>query len=234
MAQPDLALQFVQDPENIEIGTLIDITDDYGSGAVEARGDAANFPLWSKTDQNGNRTYEVVQPVNALSTMNWSVGTPEDGWYEGMIVRVQPYNNATNYVAQQQSGGTITVYPSIVYYLGNAYKAIDDTVGNLPTDTDFWELIPLNQIYMLLGNTNIQQVITNFYVRTRSDNCVSSKFKKLYDLGGACDARNERLRSVCYYLAGLIMSADAQFAQGNPEEMEKIIRQVRDTCGSTT
>jgi hypothetical protein len=232
MAAPDLSLSFTQDVDDINIGTLTDTTDDYGQGAVEARGDAANFPLWSKTDQDGNRVFTNPDPGNVLATMNWSVQTLLDGWYEGMIVRVQPYDNVVAYVPELSSGGIITQYASIVYYptTGFVYQCIAASTGNLPTDEDFWEVV--EDLSTLLDNTNVQVKIQNIYTRPRTSKCVSSKFAKLDDL--ACDNRNGRLLQTCYLLAGLVISADSEFAQGNPEEMEKIIRQIQGKCGYQT
>lgn len=230
MAQPALNLSFTQDASDITIGTVTDITADYGQGGVEARGDAANYLLWSKTDQDGNRVFTNPAAGNVLSVMSWSVSTAVDGWYQGILVRVQPYDNSANYVEQQSSGDVVTQYASVVYYpsTNKVYYCTAPSTGNLPTNTSFWaEVLDLS---LILDNTNIQVKIVDFYVKTRASRCVSLKFAKLDDQ--TCQNDNGKSRNNAYYLRALIVSADSEFLQGNPEEMEKIIRQLENKCST--
>lgn len=230
MAQPALNLGFVQNAEDITVGTVTDTTADYGQGGVEARGDAANYLLWSKTDQDGNRVFTNPDPGDVLTIMNWSVSTLVDGWYQGILVRIQPYNNGSNYVPEQKSGDIVTQYASIVYYpaTNKNYQCIAASTGNLPTNTSFWEEVP--NLSLILTNTNIQVKIVDFYTHPRASRCVSSKFAKLDDQ--TCQNDNGKSRNFAYYLRSLLVSADSEFLQGNPEEMEKIIRQLESKCST--
>jgi hypothetical protein len=228
MAQPALNLGFLQDASDITIATVSDTTADYGQGGVEARGDAANFLLWSKTDQDGNRVFTNPDFGNVLSVMNWSVSTQVDGWYQGILVRVQPYNNGSNYVPQQASGDIVTQYASIVYYgsTNKVYQCIAPSTGNLPTNTAFWAEV--TDLSVILDNTNIQVKIVDIQTNPRASRCVSSKFAKLDDQ--TCQNDNGKSRNNAYYLRALLVSANSEFLQGNPEEMEKIIRQLESKC----
>lgn len=224
MAQPDLNLSFAQSSEDISVGTVTDITDDYGQGSVEARADAANYLLWAKTDQDGNRTFYNPVPGNVLAVMAWSIATELDGWYQGILLRIQPYNNSAAYLNQQESEGEITRYPGIVYYPAEqkVYMCIEDSTGNLPTDTDFWEeVIDFSDLIL---NTNVQVKIVDFMTHPRASRFASTEMGKLDDESFV--NRNDKQRKFAYKLRGLIISAESEFAQGNPEEMQKIIAQV--------
>lgn len=226
------ALRFTQDADNIEIGVVEDITADYGDGGNQAREDAANFLLWSKTDKDGNRTFDNPNFGNELSIMQWQVNTPKDGYYEAIWMRIQLYDAAANYVEQQQSGSTITQHASAFYYpsTDKVYKAIAPSQGQNPTNTNFFQEV--TDLSTLIGNTNVETFIietgqTNtkgVYVRTRASRAASILMGRLDD--ETCPSPSAKDREKAYLIDSLIQSADAEFAQGNPREMEKIMRYI--------
>jgi len=226
------ALRFTQDADNIEIGIVEDITADYGDGGNQERGDAANFLLWSKTDKDGNRTFDNPDFGNELSIMQWQVNTPVDGYYEAIWMRIQPYSAVANYVEQQQSGSTITQYASVFYYAttDKVYKAIAPSQGQNPTNTNFFQEV--TDLSTIIDNTNVETFFiqtgeTNtegVYVKTRASRAASILMGRLDD--EKCPSPSAKDREKAYLINGLIFSADAEFAQHNPREMEKIMRLI--------
>ncbi len=214
--------------QNVDIATGV-VTDDtdYSVGGNPPRSAKANYLLWSKTDKQGNRTFDNPDPGNVLSTLSYTVNTPVDGWYEGILMRFTPYDNGTAYVEQQSSGSVITQYASIVYYSGAVYKAIAPGTGNLPTDTNFWEVV--TDLSTLIDNTNVDVFIEDFYIKVRSNECANAKFTGVCGCG--CSGDLEKLRPALTVRYNIV-SADSAFANGNPEEMEKIIREVEETCAN--
>lgn len=225
---PDL--KFTQDADDITIGIVDNTTPDYGTGGNQNRSDAAEYLLWSKTNKDAVRDLLPVDQSNVLTNMQYNVNTPLDGWYEGIHLRIQFYDAGANYVEQQSSGGVITQYASIFYYstTNKVYEAILPSTGQDPTDTTYFaEVTDLSD---LIPNTNVAVFIKNFYVKTRASLCASKLFAELDDC--SCSNGNDRQNKHAYYIRGLIVAADSEFAQGSPNEMEKIIRQVTTKCSS--
>jgi hypothetical protein len=223
---------FTQDSNDISIGVFANTTPDYGTGGNPARSDAAEYILWSKTNQSGNRVFDNPIQGDVLTNLNYNVNTPEDGYYEGIRLRIGIYNNGASYVEEQESGGEITQYASIVYYgsTDKIYKATNPGSGNLPTDTDFWEEVPEEDWSDLIPNTNVEVYIEKVRVQPRVSKCISSKFASLDDC--TCQNNNDRSNKSAYYLNGLLISADSEWANGNYEEYEKIIRQITSKCST--
>lgn len=198
-------------------------TTTYGS-PNQNRNDAAEFVLWSKTDMNGLRTFTNPDQGNVLTNLQYIVSTTVDGWYELIRVRVQPYNPGTNYVEEQSSGGQITQYASVVYYTdGNVYKAIAPSTGQSPLDTNYFVLVPLNSFNDNLANTNIDVYYKNFYSEYRTNVCIRDKDDNNCRCGNKNNGEIDELYS-------LKQSADTSFANGSPEDMEKKIRELENSC----
>ena len=225
---PDLS--FTQDVEDITIGVVNNTTPDYGTGGNPTRDAAAEYLLWSKTSQTGTRTLLPVDQGNVLTNLQYNVETPSDGWYEGIQLRIAFYDAGANYVEEQESGGVITQYASIFYYAttGEVYQAIVPSTGQDPTDTDYFEIV--DDLSTLIPNTNVQTFIKDFMVEVRANKCVSSKFAKLADCG--CSNSTDRENKNTLYLWSLVVAAQSEFQQGNPEEMEKIILQITSKCSN--
>lgn len=228
---PDLS--FTQDADDITIGIVDNTTPDYGTGGNPARVDAAEYLLWSKTNLNAVRDFLPVDQGNVLTSLQYNVESPMDGWYEGVRLRIQPYSAGANYVEQQSVGPVITQYASIFYYgtTNKVYKAILPSTGQDPVNTLYFVEVLEEDFSDLIPNTNVEVFIKNFYVKTRVSRCLSGLFAKLDDC--SCSNGNARQNNYAYYLRGLVISADSEFAQGSPNEMEKIIRQVNTKCSSS-
>lgn len=210
---------YTQDVDDVNAGVVADTTADYDTGGNPARGDAANYLLWAKTDENGNRVYNNPDFGNVLSIMEWDVETPVGGWYERMLLRVQIYVGATSYLKQVESGGVVSVYAGIVYYAATnkVYKCIEDSTGNLPTDTNFFEEV--TDLSTILANTNITATISNTYVRSHADDGIKELFKAMGQNYGCDEVANKR----AYKLDGLLIAADSAVNSSNYDEMDKII-----------
>jgi hypothetical protein len=189
------------------------------------RDEAAQVLLWSKTDKNGLRTFTNPDQGDVLNNLSYTVTTLTDGWYEGINVRIQPYDAGANYVEEQSSGGSITQYASIFYYAtdGKYYKAIAPSTGQTPTDTDYFEEVTLTTLADNLANTNIEVTYHNFYSEYRTNVCIRDK-------DDDCCQCGDPDRDYVDGLYSLKQSADTNYANGNPEIMEKIIRELEATC----
>lgn len=205
-------------------------TTTYGSPNQD-RDDAAEFILWSKTDKTGARTFFNPDQGNVLTNLQYTVSTTAggtttvDGWYELISVRIQPYSAGANYVEQQESGGLITQYASVFYYstTGKIYKAIAASTGQDPEDTNYFEEVPLSALAEILDNTNIDVYYKNFYCEYKINICIRDKD----DADCACGNKNKDYINGLYSLK---QSADTNFANGNPEIMEKIIQELDASC----
>ncbi|HTJ52618.1 MAG TPA: hypothetical protein VL443_24350 [Cyclobacteriaceae bacterium] len=196
-------------------------TTPYGSPNQD-RNQAAEYVLWSKTDQNGLRSFNNPDQGNVLTNLQYSVQTPVDGWYELIRLRIQFYNAGANYVEEQSSGGVITQYASIFYYgtTGKVYQAITPSIGQSPTDTNYFVEVP--DLSVILANTNIEVYYQNFYGEYNTNVCIRDKDLENCNCGGGDEALD--------LLYAQKQSADTNFANGYPDRMEKIIRELEQTC----
>lgn len=221
-----MTIVFAQDPSG-ETGTVTDTTSAGGYPAPNTnRGDAANYLLWAKTNSLGVRTFYNPDFGNVLSIISWAITTAVSGLYEAILLRITPYDNSDSYVAEIESGGIITQYPSVVYYpaQNKVYKCIADSTGNLPTDTDFWEEV--SDLSTIIDNTNIEQEILNVNSDKLIDKCIA---KKLANGGCACSQDDTDLNN---QLVAQKRSAEMNFAAGNIYDYEAIIADLVTTCGT--
>lgn len=218
----DFALTFTQDADDITVGTVANTTT-YGSPNQD-RGDAAEYLLWSKTDKDGNRVFDNPDDGNVLSILSWPVNTLKDGYYEAILLRIQPYDAGANYVEQQQSGSTITQYASVFYHAttDKVYKAIAASTGQAPTNTNYFEEV--TDLSTIIDNSNLEDFILKVYTRPRANRAASILMGKLDD--ELCPNPSPKDRDKAYLIDGLIVSADSEVAQGNYREMDKIMRLI--------
>lgn len=198
-------------------------TTTYGSPNQD-RNEAAEYVLWSKTDKDGNRTFDNPDQGDVLTKLIYSVALTVSGLYELIWLRIQPYDAGANYVEQQESGGVITQYPSIVYYNDVVYKCIAPSSGNLPTDTNFFEPVPLNQLQTLLGNTNIEEYIKNVNINYHINKCITAR---LAGQGCNCSSSDAEYNLDLY---NKYLSAESNFNAGNIYAYEEIIEKLNTMC----
>jgi len=183
----------------------------YG-GSNQLRNQAAEYVLWSKTDMNALRAFTNPAEGDVLNNLVYTVSTLVDGWYELIRLRIQPYNAGTAYVS-----GNIFYYATN----GNVYQAITSSTGQTPTNpTYFTQVTDLTTIF---GNASIETYYQNFYSEYRTDVCIRDKD----DANCACQNSDDDYIDMLYAKK---QSADTNFANGNPQIMEKIIRDLTDTC----
>lgn len=221
-----IVTEFAQDTD----GTTGVVTDATTAGGYPTpntdRGDAADYMLWAKTDEEGERVFHNPDFGNVLSIISWAVETEVSGLYEAIFLRVSPYDNSTAYVEEQESGGIITQYPSIVYYpsTDKVYLCIAPSTGNLPTDTNFWEEV--TDLSEIIDNTTIEQEILD----VASDRLINIRIAKVgAGLGCNCSAQD---RQTFNDYVGQMRSAEINFASGNIYEYEKIIEELNDSVPS--
>jgi hypothetical protein len=210
---------YTQDVDDVNAGVVADTTPDYGTGGNPVRSAAANYLLWAKTDEDGNRVFTNPTFGDVLAVMSWAVITLVSGWYERMLMRIQIYVGATAYVPQVESGGIITQYPSIVYYgaTNKVYKCILASTGNLPTDGTYWEEV--TDLSTLIANTNVSVTISNTYVRSTVDQAIKLLFRNMARTCGCDEKDNKR----AYLYNGLLIAANSEVEGSNYDEMQKII-----------
>lgn len=221
------SLPFAQN-QDIESGVITDATD-YGQSGNPLRSATANFLLWSKTDLDGNRSFTYPEQGSLTNNLSYTVTTTTDGYYEAVLMRITPYNAGANYVEQVESGGVVSLYASVFYYptTGKVYRSIADSTGQDPEDTDFFEEVPLEQLFTLIDNDNVDVYIQDHYIKARASQCLNEM------LTGNCSCEGDlnKIRNALI-IKYKIMGADAAFDNDNPELMEKIIRDVDETCSN--
>lgn len=226
------ALTFTQDSD-IATGVESDGSN-YGVGGNPARSATANYLLWSKTNSSGVRSFDNPSQGNVLSNLNYAVNTPVDGYYEAILMRFTPYDNATPYVEQQQSGSTITQYASLVYdpTADAVYQCISPVTGTAPSDPSgatYWSVVTLDQLYTLIGNPNVHVYIKAEYISIRSSRCAAEQFQAKCGCGCSSDINEISLPLL---ITGKLMAADSEYQAGNYTEMEKIIEDITSTCST--
>lgn len=204
--------------QNADIATgVVADASDYGVSGNPLRSAKANYLLWSKTDQNGVRTFDNPAQGNVLSNLSYTVNTAVDGWYEAILMRFNIYDNGTAYVLDD-----------VVYDGGSVYKAKGATTGNLPTDTDFWDVV--TDLSTLITNADVDVFIEDFYIKARANQCVNAKLASLDDCG--CDGADLSKYQSAIFFRAKIDAADLAFSEDDPELMEKIIRDIEETCST--
>lgn len=213
---------YTQDVDYVNAGVVADTTPDYGTGGNPARNAAANYLLWCSLDFDGNRTFNNPSFGDVLTIMAWNVVIILSGWYQRMLMRIQPYNSLTAYVAQIEVNGVVTQYASIFYYAttNKVYKCILAATGQLPTNTTYFEEV--TDLSTIIANTNVSTTITNTYIRSTVDQKIKNLFKSL-GRDCACDSQ-EVTRAT--RLDALLISADAEVQDGNYDDMQKIIQDL--------
>jgi hypothetical protein len=210
---------YTQDVDDVDVGVIADTTSDYGVGGDPARSAAANYLLWSKTDEDGNRVFSNPAFGDVLAIMSWTVATLVSGWYERMLMRIQIYDNVQAYLAQVEAGGIVSTYAGIVYYAATnkVYKCILNSTGNLPTNATYWEEV--TDLSTIIANTNISVTISNTYVRSHVDAGIKLLFAAMTANCGCDDAANKQ----AYKMNGFLIAANAEVASENYDDMEHII-----------
>lgn len=221
-----ISQSFVQDTDGLT-GTVTDTTTEgeYPSPQVN-RVDAANYLLWSKTDEEGVRAFLNPSFGDVLAVMSWDVATAVSGLYEAIFLRIKIYDNDEACVEEQSSGGVITQYATIRYYASTdkVYKCIAASTGNIPTDTDFWEEVP--DLSEVIDNTTLEQSILNVNSDKLIDKAIAERFA---EAGCACGPEDYQLNN---QLIAQKRSAEINFASGNIYEYEKIIAHLNETVAS--
>jgi hypothetical protein len=224
------SIEFTQNASDIDLGTLLDASD-YGVGGNPARSATANYMLWSKTDENGNRVFDYPVQGNELSTISYQVNTLIDGYYEAILQRIGLYNPAASYVEQQQSGSVVTQWASIVYdpVTDTTFRAIAPSTGQAPTNPAFFTPLVLTDLPSLILNTNVHTFIKEVYINVRVSRCANRKFQD--SCGCGCNGDLSKI-APALNIRYKIIAADTAFRDGNPEEMEKIIREATEICSN--
>lgn len=223
------SLEITQNASDLDQTTVLD-TSDYGVGGNPARSATANYLLWSKTDKEGNRTFDNPSHGDELSTLSYAVNSLVDGYYEAILMRITPYNAGSNYVEQQSSGGVVTQWASIIYNPGNesVYQAIAPSTGQDPTDPAYFTPLYIADLPSIIPNTNVHTFIQEWFTDVRTSQCTNRKFKN------ACGCGCGDLEKItpALNLRYMMVAAQTAIMEGNPEEAEKIIREATEICSN--
>ena len=210
---------YTQDASDVNAGVVADTTPDYGTGGNPSRNAAANYLLWCSLTSGGVRTFNNPNFGDVLTIMAWDVVVTLSGWYQRILIRIQPYNNGSSYVPQVESNGVVSQYASVVYYpsTNKVYKNILACSGIVPTNTTYWEEV--SNLSTIIDNTNVSVTITNTYIRSTVDQKLKEKFKQI-GRNCACDDTQVKL---AVKLNALLVSANAEVNDGNYDDMAAII-----------
>lgn len=196
-------------------------TTTYG-GSNEDRNEGAEVVLWSKTSQSGVRSFDNPDQGNVLTNLQYNVNTLIDGWYELIRVRAAFYDAGANYVEQQESGGVITQYASMFYYqtTGKFYKATAASTGQDPDDANYFIEVAVGDLKDNLANTNLDV----YYQDWNGVYNVNAAIRDLFTIEVGCCTKDQlQFRQL---MLGLLQGANISFSNDNPEDFEKIIREL--------
>lgn len=133
----------------------------YGKNLVEytetAYSASATYVTGDRVSYNGN-IYESIagNAPQAFTPNKWTLITENESLYYAKLPQAE-YNNATTYALGDQ-----------VWYQNYVYTAKGETTGNLPSDTNYWNVgsiydftgeYPDNTVYWIKGDNRNQQIV---------------------------------------------------------------------------
>lgn len=191
----------------------------WGEGGNPARNLRALTLFVTKTDKNGDRTLLTVtkNTSDPMTVSAWDVAISLDGLVEKILFVVQLYGSGVNYVTDD-----IFFYDSNNKY----YKAKQNSVGQTPTDTTYFEEIPEDDLYdeVLNDCTTMEVDITYDLITGRTDLVIVEEFEVNTDqfLNGQYNLEYTRAD----FLDGMLNGAEAAMTNNRPLEAEEIIRGI--------
>lgn len=202
-----------------ETATLTDATV-YG-GANPARSTVAVFlELW-KLDEDAAETAVTVSNSEPETVTSWSFTYTDDGWYRARMYIIEEFSIIVAYTTDD-----------IVYYTdGNLYKAIQDSTGNLPTDTAFFELVTEYEDTVIDGNNVIAEyydfVLVEYGKKCAGD--ANAEWARQQDCG-SCDKL--KLTESFLKKRGLVIAIQRFAAISQFSKAEELARKLETTCES--
>jgi hypothetical protein len=90
---------------------------------------------WNSSGVPSSGTMEFNTPYTVSYPSNTILPSSTDGWYALRISDVEEFDIAVQYYIDD-----------VIWYTDGYYNCIADTLGNLPTDTVYWELMTEEQM----------------------------------------------------------------------------------------
>jgi hypothetical protein len=213
--------------------TIIDTTGSYDAltntggygGPNEDRTDVANYLLVSKNNTNGARTYLEVVNTDPLNTMEWSLVSEVDGWYQATLLSFQKWNGSDSYVS---SGD-----PDVVYYTGTSkfYMAIQNSTNIAPdsgSGSQYWaEITDFTEIQQ--DYSNVVVVDYEFLIDSRTSLCIADALHEAISDDFLCKLTLEEASHPLNMIASL-EGAYAKMANDEGSSAEQIIVAISDCC----
>lgn len=190
----------------------------WGEGGNPARNLRALVLFVTKTDKDGGRTLLTVTPNTSdpLTVSAWDVAISLDGLVEKILFAVQLYGSGVNYVTDD-----------VFYYTSNSkfYKAIQASVGQTPTNTVYFEEVPVASLYTNeISNdcTTMEVDISYDLITGNTDLVIVEEFEKDTDqfLNGQYNLEYNKAD----FLDAMLNGAEAAMTNNRPLEAEEIVR----------
>ena len=205
--------------QNVSSFHLTDLSA-WGSGGNPARNLRALVLFVTKTDKNGVRTLLTVTPDTAdpLTVAQWDVAISLDGLVEKILFVVQLYGVGVSYVTDD-----------VFYYTTNSkfYKAIQNSVGQTPTNPTYFVEVPVANLYtneILNDCVTMEVKVLPDLIMGRNEATLADEWEEVTDvfLNGKYDLKF----STADYMDALINGAEAALANNRPYEAEEIVRGI--------
>lgn len=192
----------------------------WGLGGNPARNLRALVLFVTKTDKNGARSLLLVTPNTSdpLTVSAWDVSISLDGLVEKILFSIQLYGSGVNYVTGD-----------IFFHTVNSkfYKAKQASVGQTPTNTTFFDEVPVADLYTNeIDNptTTMEVDISNDLITGNNDEILSDQWEEVTDV--FLNGKYNLEYSKADYLDSLLNGAEAALANGRQYESEEIIRGI--------
>lgn len=185
------------------------------------RSDYAAYIKFYKVHRTGELTEMEQTSYDPETDDSYTAVLDQDGWVQAWFVNIPDYNNLTAYIQYDA-----------VYYNGAVYRALQSSTGNLPSDTDYWEVI--ESPTSLIDNDGETNESVNIYFLVYD--FVASAYSRVYAGTAASTAavetkhnakRSEDVLSYEFFytmLDGLVAAGDRQ----RYAEAERIARKIQD------
>lgn len=191
----------------------------WGEGGNPARNLRALTLFVTKTDKDGARTLLTVtkNTSDPMTVSAWDVAISLDGLVEKILFVVQLYGSGVNYVTDD-----IFFYDSNNKY----YKAKQDSVGQTPTDTTYFQEVAEEDLYdeVLNDSTTMEVDITYDLITGRTDLEVVEARQE--DSDTFQNGKYTLEYTKADYLWAILNSAESARTNNRPLEAEEIIRGI--------
>lgn len=197
------------------------ITDNtvYG-GANPARNITAVYlELW-KMDKNGDDTPVVVSNALPETVTSWTFDSSLDGWYKARIYLIPEFDVLTSYDEND-----------VVYYNGILYRAVQTTLGNLPTNATYFAIIDLEDT--AIDGNNVIAEYKDYLVIEHGKMCAAKATAAWYKDKDCSNCNKQDLLASFLQKRGMVIAAEVfAYTLNLYNKAEDIARKLENACES--